>query len=74
MTTATATETSFQNLALSQVNRDYSVLFILYNKGELSCNWTGTNGFKVKAENEWFIVIAIFLVASPIVINTPTRA
>lgn len=51
MTTATATETSFQNLALSQVNRDYSVLFILYNTGELSCNWTGTNGFKVKAEN-----------------------
>lgn len=51
MTTATETETSFQNLALSQVNRDYSVLFILYNTGELSCNWTGTNGFKVKAEN-----------------------
>ena len=35
----------------------YSVLLTLVNKGELSCNWMGTNGFKVKIENEWFIVI-----------------
>ena len=45
------------DLALSQVFRDYSVLFTLYNTAELSCNWMGTNGFKVKTENEWFIVI-----------------
>ena len=45
------------NLALSQVFRDYSVLFTLYNTGELSCNWMGTNGFKVKIENDCFIVI-----------------
>ena len=40
-----------------QVFRDYSVLFTLYNTGELSCNWMGTNGFKVNIENEWFIVV-----------------
>ena len=45
------------NLALSQIFRDYSVLLTLYNTGELSCNWMGTNGFKVKTENDCFIVI-----------------
>ena len=45
------------NLALSQVFRDYSVLFTLYNTGELSCNWMGTNGCKVIIGNVWFIVI-----------------
>ena len=25
--------------------------------GELSCNWSGMNGFKVKTENDFFIVI-----------------
>ena len=45
------------NLALSQVFRDYSVLFTLYNTGELSYTWMGTNGFKVKTENDRFIVI-----------------
>ena len=43
------------NLALSQVFRDYFVLFTLYNTGELSCNWMGTNSFKVKIENGCFI-------------------
>ena len=38
------------NLALSQVFRNYSVLFTLYNTFELSRNWICTNGFKVKAE------------------------
>ena len=37
--------------------RDYSVLFTLYNTGELSCKLMGSNGFKVKTENERFIVI-----------------
>ena len=45
------------NLALWQVFRSYSVLFTFYNTGELSCNWMGTNGFKVKTENDCFIVI-----------------
>ena len=45
------------NLALSQVFRDYSVLFTLYITGEPPCNWMGTNGFKVKTENDCFIVI-----------------
>ena len=45
------------NLALSQVFRDYSVLFTLYSTGKLSCNWMSTNGFKVKTENDCFIVI-----------------
>ena len=45
------------NLALSQVFPDYSVLFTLYSKGELSCDWMGTNGFKVKRENDCLIVI-----------------
>ena len=45
------------NLALSQLFRDYSVLFTLCNTGELSCNWMGTNGLKVKTENDFFIVI-----------------
>ena len=45
------------NLALSQVFHNHSVLFILYNTGELSCNRMGTNGFKVKSENDCFIVI-----------------
>ena len=45
------------NLALWQVFRDYSVLFTLYNTGELSCNWMGANGFKAKTENDCFIVI-----------------
>ena len=44
------------NLALSQVFRD-AVLFTFYNTGELSCNWVDTNGFKVKTENNFFIVI-----------------
>ena len=45
------------NLTQSQVFGDYSAfLFTLYNTGELSCNWMGTNGFNVKIENEWFIV------------------
>ena len=30
------------NLALSQVFRDYSPLFTLYNIGELCCNWVRT--------------------------------
>ena len=33
------------NLAQSQDFHDYSVLFTLYNTGELSCNRMGTNGF-----------------------------
>ena len=45
------------NLAPSQVFRDYSVMFTLYNASELSCNWMGTNGFKVKTENDCLIVI-----------------
>ena len=45
------------NLALSQVFRDYSVLFTLYNTGELFCNWMDTNGFKVRTENNCFVVI-----------------
>ena len=45
------------NLALSQVFRDYSVLSTLYNAGELSYNWMGTNGFKVKTEKDCFDVI-----------------
>ena len=44
-------------LALSQVFRDYSVLFTLKNTGELSRNWITTNGFKVKSENDSFVVI-----------------
>ena len=43
------------NLALSQVFPDYSVLFTLYSTGELSCDWMGTNGFKVKTENDCLI-------------------
>ena len=46
------------NLALSQVFRDYSVLFTLYNTGELSCNWMGTNGFKVKIENCYMLTLS----------------
>ena len=45
------------NLALLQVFRNYSVLFTFNNTGELSCNWMGTNGFKVKTKNDCFIVI-----------------
>ena len=29
----------------------------MYNRGELSAKWMGTNGFKVKVVNEWFIVV-----------------
>ena len=32
------------NLALSQVFREFSILFTLSNKGELSCKWMGANG------------------------------
>ena len=28
------------------------------NTGELSCNWMGTNGFKVKREKDCFLVIS----------------
>ena len=45
------------NLALSQVFRNYIFLFTLYNTVELCCNWMGTNGLRVKTENDWFIVI-----------------
>ena len=45
------------NLAISQVFRDYSVLFNLHNTSELSCNWMGTNGFKDKTENDCFVFI-----------------
>ena len=45
-----------ENLSLSQVYRNYSVLFALYNTGELSCYWMDTNGFKVK-KNDRSIVI-----------------
>ena len=42
---------------LSQVFRDYSTLFTLYNTGELSCTWMGANGFKAKIGNEFCIVV-----------------
>ena len=45
------------NLGLSQVFREYSILFIAYNTGELSSNWMGTNRFKVKTEIDFFIII-----------------
>ena len=47
------------NFALSQVFRNYSVLFTQHNTvtGELSCNWMGINGFKVKTENGFFTVM-----------------
>ena len=32
--------TSKHNLALSYVFRDYSILFTLFNIGEVSCSWT----------------------------------
>ena len=33
-------------------------------KVALSCNWIGTNGFKVNIENDWFIVISILTLSS----------
>ena len=36
---------------------DYSILFIIYNMGEVSYNWIGTDGFEVKSETERFTVV-----------------
>ena len=52
---AMATKTSsLQNIILSY---DYSIVFILYNIGEVSCNWICTDGFQVKSETERFTVV-----------------
>ena len=40
----------------STVFQDYSILFTSNNTDELTCNWMGTSGFKVKIENERFMV------------------
>ena len=50
------------NLALSQVFRDYSVLFSLYNASDLSCYWTGMNGSKIKIQNAGSLLYAHVIV------------
>ena len=35
----------------------YSILFIVYNVGEVSYNWIGTDGFEVKSETERFTLV-----------------
>ena len=54
LTTLTFNEnvTPKYHLVLSQIVRDYSVLFTRKQYERLSCNWMGTNGLKVKIENE----------------------
>ena len=61
------------NLALSQVFCDYSVLFTLYNAGELSYNWMGTNGFKVKTEKDCLVVVVVENVPDTVIVG-PDRA
>ena len=53
------------NLALSQVFRDYSVLFVLWNTGDLSCNWMGTNGFKLERQKMNGSFLCGYVVVNP---------
>ena len=51
---ATATKTSLQNTSLSCFKY---CMIILYNMGEVSYNWIGTDGFEVKSETKRFTVV-----------------